>query len=224
MEAAAVTPSHHEEVLDVSSDARLPSYLKLVGSEEPAVLADLREETAAAFPVGVASGVQQGRLLHTLVRLSRAKRVVEVGCFTGYSALWMALGLPTDGTLLSLERDEGAAEVARKHLESAGVADRVELRSGSDYCQMLDGAGDVDVAVWHGMDDNQTLLNALLNRLSPHGVLVLLEPTVEDELLSAALEADPSLRRVSLPAPDGTGGLFTLVSRAPEEALRSWDA
>ena len=55
------------------------------------------------------SGVQQGRLLHTLVRLSRAQRVLEVGCFTGYAALWMALGLPEDGTLLSLERDERCA-------------------------------------------------------------------------------------------------------------------
>ena len=76
------------------------------------------------------SGSQQGRFLHTLVRLSRARRVLEVGCFTGYAALWMALALPEGGELLSLERDERCAEIARKHLELAGVSGRVEVRIG----------------------------------------------------------------------------------------------
>ena len=76
------------------------------------------------------SGAQQGRLLHTLVRLARATRVLEVGCFTGYAALWMALALPPGGRLVSLERDGRAAEMARRHLAAGGVSDRVEVRLG----------------------------------------------------------------------------------------------
>ena len=76
------------------------------------------------------SGPQQGRLLYMLVRLARASRVLEVGCFSGYAALWMALGLPPGGHLLSLERDERAAEVAHQQLQASGVASQVELRLG----------------------------------------------------------------------------------------------
>ena len=101
-------------------------------SPEPHRFAALRAETAAAFPGGahMVSGAQQGRLLHMLVKLARAQRVLEVGCFTGYAALWMALALPPDGSLVRLERDERCAAVARKHLDAAGVASRVELRMG----------------------------------------------------------------------------------------------
>ena len=123
--------------------------------EPPAVLA-LREETAQVFPSGahMMSGVQQGRLLQMLVRLSRrthhrphasrrtphashftphtphasqvrlsrAQRVLELGCFTGYATLWMALGLPEGGKVVTCERDERAAEGARRNFASAGAA------------------------------------------------------------------------------------------------------
>ena len=56
--------------------------------------------------------------------------VLEVGCFTGYAALWMALALPPGGRLVSLERDGRAAEMARRHLAAGGVSDRVEVRLG----------------------------------------------------------------------------------------------
>ena len=127
--------SIHLAASNIAADAASIHLAERRCSPEPALFNALREETAAAFPGGahMVSGVQQGRLLHTLVRLSRAQRVLEVGCFTGYAALWMALGLPEDGTLLSLERDERCAEIARRHFESAGVASRVELRMGDAF-------------------------------------------------------------------------------------------
>ena len=163
---ASQTPRRTDAV-EVSGDRRLLPYLHLVGSPEPARFAALRDETIAAFPGSalLVSGAQQGRLLHTLVRMSRATRVLEVGCFTGYAALWMALALPEGGRLVSLERDERAAEVARRHLSSAGVASRVELRVGTHAVSCLDAlpsplklgssgvgaspADAFDVAVWH---------------------------------------------------------------------------
>jgi predicted O-methyltransferase YrrM len=101
-------------------------------SPEPAFLSELRAETRKKWPGGahMVSGVQQGRLLHTLVKLARAERVLEVGCFTGYAAAWMALALPPGGRLVTLEKDERAAEVALRHLDAAGIGSRVELRLG----------------------------------------------------------------------------------------------
>ena len=116
----------------ITTDASGISQAELQCSAEPGRMVALREETRSIWPGGahMVSGAQQGLLLHTLVGLARAPRVLEVGCFTGYAALWMALALPEGGTLLSLERDERAAEVARRHLDAAGVGDRVELRMG----------------------------------------------------------------------------------------------
>ncbi|KAL1524083.1 hypothetical protein AB1Y20_018993 [Prymnesium parvum] len=99
---------------------------------EPLRFAALRDETASRFPSGahMLSGVQQGRLLHALVRLSRATRVLELGSFTGYASLWLAEGLPAAGKLLCVERDARCAAVAARHLAGAGVRARVELRVG----------------------------------------------------------------------------------------------
>ena len=102
-------------------------------SAEPAALAAIRAETDTAFPSGahMVSGAQQGRLLHALVRLARARRVLEIGSFTGYATLWMALGMEAGGRLIALERDERAAAVARRHLaasyEAGTSAERVEI-------------------------------------------------------------------------------------------------
>ena len=99
----------------------------------PAVVA-LQEETEQLMPSGahMMSGAQQGRLLQMLVRLSRAQRVLELGCFTGYATLWMALGLAPGGAIVTCERDARAAEVARRHFSaSPGVAERVALRLAS---------------------------------------------------------------------------------------------
>ena len=188
-------------------------------SPEPHRFAALRAETAAAFPGGahMVSGAQQGRLLHMLVKLARAQRVLEVGCFTGYAALWMALALPPDGSLVSLERDERCAAVARKHLDAAGVASRVELSS----VLLDDHPAGFDVAVWHGhrqhdvlADDEALLRDVALNRLAPHGVLVLVQPPEHEHtgVILEVLRTEAALEFVSLPSPDGQGGLVTLVS------------
>ena len=66
-------------------------------------------------------------MLHALVRLTGARRVLEIGTAIGYSTLWMATALPTDGQLISLERDAGRAERARAHAAAA----RLESTRGS---------------------------------------------------------------------------------------------
>jgi len=98
-------------------------------SAEPTLLHALRVHTEEFMPraAHMMSGAQQGRLLYMLARLQRAQRVLEVGSFTGYATLWLASALQDGGTLVALERDPIAAEVARTHLQAAGLSERVEL-------------------------------------------------------------------------------------------------
>ncbi len=72
----------------------------------------------------------QGKFLEFLVRISGAKRVLEIGTLGGYSTLWMARGLPEDGKIVTMEFDPHHANIARQNLRNAGVLDRVDLRVG----------------------------------------------------------------------------------------------
>ncbi|KXZ49246.1 hypothetical protein GPECTOR_22g838 [Gonium pectorale] len=94
---------------------------------------------------------EQGTLLALLVELVGARRVVEVGVFTGYSSTAMALALPADGRLVALDRDERPLELAKRFWKLAGVEERIELRVGPALAsleQLLerDGPGSYDMA------------------------------------------------------------------------------
>jgi predicted O-methyltransferase YrrM len=93
----------------------------------------LREAVAAAEAAGLPSiqvSPPQGKLLQLLVRLLGAKKILEFGTLGGYSAIQMARALPKDGLLITLEADPEYAEVARRSIARAGVADRIEVRIG----------------------------------------------------------------------------------------------
>ncbi len=72
----------------------------------------------------------QGKFLHILALLCRARRILEIGTFVGYSAIWLARALPPDGRLITLEREEHHAEIARSILAQAGLSNMVEVRVG----------------------------------------------------------------------------------------------
>ena len=96
---------------------------------EPAISDALNASAAAGLPT-IAVTPAQGKLLSLLVRAMRAERVLEIGTLGGYSTIWLACGLPAGGHLLTLELEPKHADVARKNLEHASVADRVEIRVG----------------------------------------------------------------------------------------------
>jgi caffeoyl-CoA O-methyltransferase len=75
-------------------------------------------------------GLLEGRLLGVLVRTLRARRVLELGTFTGYSSISMALALPADGRVITCDVDEETTAIARRYAEEAGVADRIDFRIG----------------------------------------------------------------------------------------------
>jgi caffeoyl-CoA O-methyltransferase len=96
------------------------------------VAADLVEETRAALPdrAGMQIGPEQAALLTMLTRVVGARQAVEVGTFTGFSALAIARGLPPDGRLTCFDISTEYTDVARRYWQRAGVADRIDLRIG----------------------------------------------------------------------------------------------
>jgi len=109
----------------------LHAYLLDVGVREPDLLRQLRDETAAMPEHDMQIAPEQGALMALLVELTEARRCLEVGTFTGYSSLSVALALPADGQLVCIDLSREWTDVARRYWAQAGVADKIELRLGS---------------------------------------------------------------------------------------------
>jgi O-methyltransferase len=92
------------------------------------VLSALREHTEAMSEGFMQTTPEQGHLLALLVRLVGARRILEIGTFTGTSALAMALALPPDGRVVTCDTDERSTTIARQYWQRAGVADKIELK------------------------------------------------------------------------------------------------
>lgn len=112
----------------ITVDERLYEYILSVSLREPAILRRLREETAAMPEHNMQISPEQGQFMGLLVKLMGAHRCLEIGTFTGYSSLAIALALDDDGSLLALDTSEEYTAVARRYWAEAGVADKVELR------------------------------------------------------------------------------------------------
>ncbi len=106
----------------------LLAYLRNHSLREPEVLKQLREETLK-LPLGVMQvSPEQGQFMALLVRITGATRIVEIGTFTGYSSLVMALALPDSGKLIACDISEDYTNTARQYWQKAGVGDRIELK------------------------------------------------------------------------------------------------
>ena len=109
-------------------DNRLYEYLLSVSLREPDILRQLRQETAS-FPGGAMQiAPEQGQFMALLIQLLGATKTIEVGVFTGYSSLCVALALPPNGKIVACDISEESTAVARRYWEAAGVADRIDLR------------------------------------------------------------------------------------------------
>lgn len=111
-------------------------YLVEVTVREPPLLAKLRAETAALPEGGMQISPEQGRFMGFLVELLGARRYLEVGVFTGYSSLSVALALPADGRIVACDRSDEWTRIARRYWQEAGVAAKIDLRLGSGLDSM----------------------------------------------------------------------------------------
>ena len=105
-------------------------YVRRYGVREPGVLARLRERTAPMEMANMQIGPDQGAFMATIVRLVGARRILEIGTFTGYSSTVMALAMPPDGRMLCCDVSREWTDIAREAWQEAGVAERIELRLG----------------------------------------------------------------------------------------------
>jgi len=108
----------------------LYGYLLDVSLRDRDVLRRLRNETARLEQASMQIGPDQGQFMGLLLELIDARNVLEVGTFTGYSALAMALALPEDGRLVACDVSEEWTSIGRRYWEEAGVAHRIDLRLG----------------------------------------------------------------------------------------------
>jgi predicted O-methyltransferase YrrM len=208
----------------IQLDNRLYDYLLSVSLREPEVLRQLREETASHPYGGMQIAPEQGQFMALLVDLIGARRVLEIGVFTGYSSTCMALALPPDGRLMALDLSVEYTETARRYWQLAGVADKIELRLGPALASLdrliKDGASaSFDLAF---IDADKGHYDAYYERslrlLRPGGLLLIdnvlwggkvADPAVEDadtqaiRALNRKIHADARVTAVLLPVADG---------------------
>ncbi|MBP5973517.1 class I SAM-dependent methyltransferase [Brasilonema sp. CT11] len=108
-------------------DENLYEYLHSVSLREPQVLVQLREETAQHPHSRMQIAPEQGQFMALLVQLMGAKKTLDIGVFTGYSSLVVALALPAEGKVVACDVSEEYTAIARSYWHKAGVADKIEL-------------------------------------------------------------------------------------------------
>jgi caffeoyl-CoA O-methyltransferase len=134
----------------------------------------LEEETRSTTTApGMMVGPLEGQFLGWLVWIAQAREVLEIGTFTGYSSVSMALSLPEGGRITSLDVDEETTAAARRYAEEAGVADRIDYRVGPaiETLQQLDGPFDL-VFIDADKESYVDYYEAVLPKLSAHGFIV----------------------------------------------------
>jgi caffeoyl-CoA O-methyltransferase len=151
----------------------IEGYAEEHTTPHPALLEELAQETRATLRIPeMLTGPVEGRFLQSLVWSLRARRVLELGTYSGYSALSMAGGLPDDGRIDTCELDEQHAAVARRYIERAGLSDRITVHVGPalQTVNRLDGPWDF-VFIDADKEGYLDYYEAVLPKLSDHGLI-----------------------------------------------------
>lgn len=216
----------------------LYDYLVAHRSEHDPSLAALARETAELGPISMMQiAPEQGAFMTLLARIIGARSAVEVGTFTGYSALCIARGLGEDGRLLCCDVSDEWTAIGRRYWERAGVAHKIELRLGPalDTLRRLPAGEQFDLAFIDADKTNyRNYYEEILTRLRPNGIILfdnvlwmgqVVNGTNADEntralrSLNDFLTQDPRVETVMLPVADG----LTIVRKqaAGERAERA---
>lgn len=179
---------------------------KLIGAD-PVLDGALAANAAGGLPP-IDVSAAQGRMLELFVRMSGARRILEVGTLGGYSTIWLARALPADGKLVTLELEPHHAEVARANLANAGLADRCDVRTGpaveSLAAMIAAGEGPFDlVFIDADKPSNVAYLDAALKLTRP-GSVILVDNVVREGAVTDPADPDPRVI--------GTRALFDAVA------------
>jgi|ERR1700723_3426978 predicted O-methyltransferase YrrM len=177
---------------------------------DPALEKALKSNQAAGLPT-IDVAPNQGKLLHLLARIQGARRILEIGTLGGYSTIWLARALPSDGKLITLEVEAKHAEVARANIERAGLSSLVQLRLGPALESLLqlqkEGAKPFDLIF---IDADKQNIPAYLEwslRLSRPGTVIITDNVIRDGAIINAEDPDPRVQ--------GVRRLFEMMSADP---------
>ena len=171
-------------------------YLVQVGLREPNVLRSVREETARLPGAHMQIAPEQGQLMALLAGLINARSCLEIGTFTGYSTLALALALPPEGCIVTCEIDEAFAAIARNHWQRAGVAHKVDLRLGPALATLdnMLGGGEAEQFDMAFIDADKENILSYYERclsLTKLGGLLLIDNTLWGGTLADPADRDP---------------------------------
>ncbi|HEX9529730.1 MAG TPA: class I SAM-dependent methyltransferase [Acidimicrobiales bacterium] len=211
------------------TDEAVERYAEAHTTPPPPHLVRADEDTRATLRApGMMVGPLEGRFLELLVYARGAARVLEIGTFSGYSALAMAAGLAAGGRITTCEVDPVHAEAAQRHIDDSPYADRIEIKLGPALSTIGELEGPFDVVFIDADKTNYAgYLDAVLPKLADRGVVavdntlwsgrVVADGAGGDDADTAALRAfnervraDPALVAVMLPVRDGV----TLIRKA----------
>jgi predicted O-methyltransferase YrrM len=204
----------------ISLTDELVDYVQRVGVREHPILTRRREETARMPNAQMQIAPEQGAFMALVVRLTGARRILEIGTFTGYSSTVMALAMPPDGRMTCLDVSREWTDVARRTWVDAGVDDRIELRIGPAVESLRDLADDAyDLAF---IDADKTGYDAYyegcLRVVRPGGLIMIdnvlqhgrvVDSSADDDnvrairALNEKIAADERVDHVLLPVADG---------------------
>jgi predicted O-methyltransferase YrrM len=180
-------------------DETIRTYLLANQPPEHPLLAELREVTATMTRSRMQISPEHGHFLAFLLRLIGARRVLEVGTFTGYSSLCMALVLPPDGRIVACDVSAEWTDVARRFWKKAGLADMVELRLGSavdTLNALIDERKEFDFAfIDANKEDYDAYYEACLRLVRPGG-LIAIDNTLREGRVADLNETQPSVAAV----------------------------
>ncbi len=203
---------------------RLYDYCLSVSSREPDILRQLRQETAHHSMAAMQVSPEQGQFMALLIQLLGATKTLEIGVFTGYSSLWVALALPANGKVTACDVSEEWTSVARRYWQQAGVMDKVDLHLAPaletlDKLLATGQAGSFDFAFIDADKGNYLhYYERSLQLLRPGGLIAIdnvlwagqvAEPQVQDESTKAIrafnqkLHHDPRISLSLVPIGDG---------------------
>jgi caffeoyl-CoA O-methyltransferase len=157
-------------LIDPKVDAYAEAHTTPSGELYERLAAETREKTTLPQMM---VGEVEGRFLEFLVRLSGARRVLELGTFTGYSSLSMARGLPEGGGVISCDVDPETTAIARRYAEEAGLAERIEYRLGPALETLAQLDGPFDLAFIDADKPNYLdYYEAILPKLADNGLII----------------------------------------------------
>ncbi|MEG4854794.1 class I SAM-dependent methyltransferase [Microcoleus sp. B5-D4] len=210
---------------------QLYDYLLSISLREPDILASLREETAK-HPMGMMQiAPEQGQFMELMVQLMGATKTLEIGVFTGYSSLCVALALPPNGQIIACDVSEEYTAIARRYWEAAGVANKISLQLGPaintlDKLIAEGQAGTFDFAFIDADKENYEAYFERSLQLVRNGGLIVIDnvlwsgrvadPQVQDESTTAIRSFNDKLRndpRVTLSVVPIADGLTLALKR-----------